>query len=169
MTTAPSEPTLKRRLLPWLVASVAVVLLIVAGLVSHYWYSAHELIGAFGMGTSSMAQSETYKKYFTDARQALEAWLPKQGFQSTPVLNARGDVRYGAIYEAWYVGSHQGSRPFLVKLELGGQNQVGLGASVDWDYRGLKWTMPQDRDRARAFGGLLKQWWNDYTRDHPIP
>ena len=152
-----------------MVATAAVVLLIAAGLVSHYWYSASETIGAFGEGTSSMAQSETYRKYFADARRDLESWLQKKDFQSTPVLGANGAVRYGAIYEAWYAGRHEHSRPFLVKLEFGGPNTVGLGAAVNWNYGGLKWGMKQDRDRARAFGDLLKQWWNDYTRAHPVP
>ena len=168
MTTAPSESAPKRWIVP-LIAAGGFVLLVLAGLASHYSYSAHEGFRGFGEGTSSLAQSETYKKYFADARQALEAWLQKQEFQSTPVLNPAGAVRYGAIHDAWYVGRYQDSRPFTVKLHFGGPASVGLGAGVDWTWQGLKWGMKQDREKARAFDDLLQKWWNDYTRDHPLP
>src|SRR5947207_7870390 len=50
-----------------------------------------------------------------EARRALETWLKSQGFEETPVLNPRGEVRTHAVYERWFAGTHQGSHRFIVE------------------------------------------------------
>jgi hypothetical protein len=142
---------------------IAAILAIAYREMSH---SAYEAMGGFGEGT---ARSPRYTAYYGEAYGALETWLKSHGFQETPVLNPRGEVRTNAVYERWFVGTYQGSYRFIVDLNLGSADKAGLGAQTVWEWRGLKWGMNQDRERAREFSRLVRQWWDDYSRDHPHP
>ena len=157
----------RRRKLPTRFLGAAVVL--AATLAIAYYslcYSASESMGGFGEGT---ARSPQYTTHYGEATRALEAWLRTRGFEETPVLNARGANRSGAVYERWFSGTHQGSGRFIVTLNLGSAEKAGVGAGTVWEWRGLKWGMSEDRERVRGFSQLLEHWWSDYTRDHPHP
>ncbi|MCC6680333.1 MAG: hypothetical protein IT445_05460 [Phycisphaeraceae bacterium] len=108
-----------------------------------------------------------YQPYCDAARAELRTWLAQRGFSAEP---SRGQRSSGARKERveWFVGQHADSQPFHVVLIIPEGGDSGVHAHVEWFFRGLSFRVAASDRRAQEFAEMLRDWFQDYERRHPL-
>ena len=110
-----------------------------------------------------------YEPHCDVARSELRTWLAQRGFSPEP---SRGQRFSGAVGSKerveWFVGQHAGSSPFHVVLIIPESGSSGVHAHVEWLFHGLRFRVAASDRRAQEFAEMLRDWFQDYERRHPL-